>query len=253
VPELIRIDERYATAVTDVGDGPAVVLVHGTPLDAHAWDGLVPGLAGRHRVIAYDLRGHGSARACGLPASYEPLVDDLARLLDALEVERAHVVGHSFGGQVATAFALSRPQRVAALTVVCARSAPYPPFAAAADIIERDGIQSIASGALERWFTPEALARDDPAVAYARSRLTPEAAPTLATAFRLIARFDATGRLGTLRAPARYVAAEHDLVATPEDLRRAAGLAPRGAFLLEPATSHMLPVEHPERLARLPW
>lgn len=179
----VPIDSTYRPSITDVGQGPPVVLVHGTPLDAKAWDGLVPRLAARHRVIAYDLRGHGSARSCPLPGTYAPLIDDLALLLDELGLERAHVAGHSFGGQVAASFAVAHPERVEALTVVCPRSTPFPPFAAAAEAIERDGIRSVAASALARWFTPEALARDAPAVRYARSCLSPEAAPTLAAAF----------------------------------------------------------------------
>jgi 3-oxoadipate enol-lactonase len=249
----VRIDHSYSTKVTDSGEGPPLVLVHGTPLDAHAWDGLLPRVATSHRVITYDLRGHGSARSCDLPASYEPLVDDLAAVLDARGLERAHVVGHSFGGQVAAAFATSHPDCVSALTVICARTTPYPPFAAAADAIERDGIEAVARIALDRWFTPDALARDDPTVAYARSRLIPEAAGTLATAFRLIARCDLAERLAALPGRARFIAAGRDPVATPEELRHASALAPRGVLVLEPGAGHMLPIEHPERLASLTW
>lgn len=200
----------YGAAVIDSGEGTAVVLVHGTPLDARSWQWLAPLLATRHRVITYDLRGHGSARACALPSSYQPLADDLAQLLDVLALERAHVVGHSFGGQVAQAFAARHPERLTGLTVVCARSTPFPAFAAAADAIDSGGIEAVARSAMERWFTPEALAHDGTAVRYAGSRMTPEAAPTLAAALRLIADFDIGDRLATLPIPVRFVAAERD-------------------------------------------
>jgi pimeloyl-ACP methyl ester carboxylesterase len=174
-------------------------------------------------------------------------------VLNGLEIERAHVLGHSFGGQVAQVFATSHPERVEALTVLCARSTPYPPFAAAAAAIERDGIQVAAEGALKRWFAREAIERDDPAVRYSRSRLGPEATGTLVATFRLIAEFDIRDRLRTLEAPARFIAAERDTVATPGELARAARLAPKGEFILERSVGHMLPVEAPEQLARLSW
>jgi pimeloyl-ACP methyl ester carboxylesterase len=249
----VQIDASYATTVRDEGRGSAVVLVHGTPLDARSWDGLVPRLATRHRVVTYDLRGHGSASSCQVPGDYDRFVRDLVLLLDWLELERAHLVGHSFGGQVVEAFAGSHPDRVEALTVVCGRSTPYPPFAAAADAIERDGIEGAVEGALGRWFTPEAVARDDPAVRYARSCMTSEAAPALVATFRLIAGFDVGDRLAGLPAPARLIAAEHDVVATPEDSRQAARSAANGEFMLEPAAGHMLPLEFPERIARLAY
>lgn len=249
----MRIDSSYTTTVRDEGQGPAVVLVHGTPLDARSWDGLGRRLAGRHRVVTYDLRGHGSARSSAVPSDYGRLASDLALLLDKLEIARAHVVGHSFGGQVVQEFSAAHPERVEALTVVCARSTPYPPFAAAAATIEREGIAAAADAALARWFTPASVARDEPAVRYARSCLTPAAAPALAAAFRLIAEFDIGDRLSALEAPARFIAAERDAVATPEELREAARRARNGEFVLEPGAGHMLPVESPERLARLEW
>ena len=230
-----------------------MVLVHGTPLDAAAWSGLVPAVAAQHRVITYDLRGHGSERSVPLPDSYEALADDLAELLDGLAIERGHVVGHSFGGQVAQTFAARYPERLRALTVICSRSTPHPPFAAAADAIESNGIEAVADGALERWFTPAALASGAGAVEYARSRLTPDAAQTLAAAFRLIAAFDIGERLAGLGVPAGFVAAERDAVATPDEMRRAALIPPQASFVLEADVGHMLPVEQPERLAHLAW
>lgn len=95
------MDSSYTATVDDVGEGPAVVLLHGTPLDAQSWDGLAPALAGRRRVVRYDLRGHGTARSCPVPSDYGAFAGDLALVLNGLEIERAHVLGHSFGGQVA--------------------------------------------------------------------------------------------------------------------------------------------------------
>lgn len=243
----------YEPAVEDHGDGPAVVLIHGTPLDRRAWDGLIPDLAERHRVVAYDLRGHGSARSVPLPASYAVLADDLTRLLDACSIECAHVVGHSFGGQVAQAFAAAHPDRLSALTVICSRATPYPPFAATADIIEQSGIEAVAEPALRRWFTPDAVAADGPAVRYARSCMAPEAARTLVTAFRLIAGFDAGDALAALPVRARYIAAARDIVGSPQEMRQAAAGARHGEFHLEPDAGHMLPLEAPQRLTRLTW
>src|SRR5919109_826364 len=95
----------------------------------------------------------------------------------------------------------------------------YPPFAAAAATIDREGIAAAADAALARWFTPESVARDEPAVRYARSCLTPAAAPSLAAAFRLVAKFDIGDRLSALEAPARFIAAN----ATPSLPRRSCG------------------------------
>jgi pimeloyl-ACP methyl ester carboxylesterase len=81
-------DIGYRTEVRIDGNGPAAVLVHGTPLDLRAWDGLVELLSSDLSLVRYDLRGHGAARSKPLPASYDRLADDLRRLLDACRIRR---------------------------------------------------------------------------------------------------------------------------------------------------------------------
>jgi pimeloyl-ACP methyl ester carboxylesterase len=101
--------------VLDEGDGDAVLLLHGFP-DSHAlWRHQVPILTrAGFRVVAPDLRGFGDSDK---PADIDAYrvgksVSDLTRVLDALGLERAHVVGHDWGAGVAWAMALMAPQRV---------------------------------------------------------------------------------------------------------------------------------------------
>jgi 3-oxoadipate enol-lactonase len=108
-----------------LGAGPPVVLLHGGFGDRRMWDGQFRALAARHRVIRYDHRGFGRSPAPRGP--YSP-VADLLRLLDKLNVGRAHLVGNSLGGTLAIDFALEHPERVASLVVVAsaARGLPFP-------------------------------------------------------------------------------------------------------------------------------
>lgn len=80
------------------------------------WAPLVPGLAASHRVVAPDLRGFGESPQ---PGEAYADADDVARLLDALGVERATVVGASFGGRVALELASRHPDRIASLVLLC--------------------------------------------------------------------------------------------------------------------------------------
>jgi pimeloyl-ACP methyl ester carboxylesterase len=102
-------------SVLDEGEGPAVLLLHGFPDSAGLWRHQIPALkdAG-FRVVAPDLRGFGDSDK---PAEIEAYrishsVADLTHVLDALEIETTHVVGHDWGAGVAWAFALMAPQRV---------------------------------------------------------------------------------------------------------------------------------------------
>lgn len=91
------------------GQGDAVVLVHGFGLDQRVWEPQWSALAAHFDVIAYDLRGFGrSSLPDGAPYAHH---EDLRALLDALGVERTHLVGHSLGGGIAASFAVAYPQR----------------------------------------------------------------------------------------------------------------------------------------------
>ena len=247
----VAIDGDYETEVDQLGEGSAIVLIHGTPLDRQCWDPVAERLATGHRVIAYDLRAHGSAAGSSVPSSYAPLVSDLSRLLQALGVERAAIVGHSFGGQVAQWFAAQYPARTSALGIVCSRSFPYPPFAAAAAEIEAHGIEVAEEAALQRWFTAEELDQNGAGVRYTRSCFEHTLPEVFAAASRLVAEFDFRRVLPRIDLPVLSIAAERDPVATPEALREASGLLPRGEFQLATGAGHMLPVEDAEQLAGL--
>jgi pimeloyl-ACP methyl ester carboxylesterase len=227
-----------------------VVLVHGTPLDRHAWDPLVRELPDT-LCIAYDLRGHGAQAHVDLPADFAVLADDLERVLDAHGLARAHVVGHSFGGQVAAAFAVRHPARLRSVAIVCCRLEPYPPFARAADAIDAGGMAAIAQAAIARWFALEAIQRDDPGVRYARERLAAARPRTFAAALRLIAGFDGGSALAVAGVPVHIVAAERDTVGEPSGLRAMAAAIPAATFTLVEGARHMLPLEQPARLAAL--
>jgi pimeloyl-ACP methyl ester carboxylesterase len=226
-----------------------IVFVHGTPLDRRAWQGLVAELPGA-RCLTYDLRGHGAAADEDLPSGYDVLADDLAQVLDTHGLDRAHVVGHSFGGQVAAAFATRHAARAASATIVCCRLEPYPPFWEAADAISSGAMAAVAEAAIARWFTAEAVGRDEPGVRYARERFAAVRPSVLAAALRLIADFDGLPALAASGVPVRIVAAEHDVVGEPAGLRAAAS-ALGASFALAEGVGHMLPVERPAQLARL--
>ena len=100
------------------GQGPDLVLIHGLFSNiAFWWTQAAPLLAGRFRVTALDLRGHGFS---GMPATgyrASDLAGDILALMDHLEIDGAHLVGHSFGGAIALAGAMDWPDRVDRITL----------------------------------------------------------------------------------------------------------------------------------------
>ena len=121
----IRVGELTFDVVVEGPVGaPAVLLLHGFPQTSHSWRLVRPYLAG-YRVIAPDQRGYSpGARPLSSDDYRMPaLVGDALGLLDALEIEQAHVVGHDWGAAVSWQLAARHPSRVATLTAV---SVPHP-------------------------------------------------------------------------------------------------------------------------------
>jgi pimeloyl-ACP methyl ester carboxylesterase len=113
--------------VTDLGDGPAILFVHGFPDTAYTWRRQMKAVAAAgYRAIAPDMRGYGGSSAPVDPALYTPFhtVGDLVGLLDAIQVPQAIIVGHDWGANVAWNAAMMRPDRFKA--VFCL-AVPYSP------------------------------------------------------------------------------------------------------------------------------
>ena len=102
-----------------VGEGPDVVLLHGLLGNLAVWHlKLVPMLRREYRVTTYDLRGHG--RSDMPPTGYTTgdMAEDLHGLMDALEIEQAHLIGHSLGADISLHLALRYPDRAKSLALV---------------------------------------------------------------------------------------------------------------------------------------
>ena len=98
----------------DMGSGPAVVLVHGFTGDIErSWinTGVLANLSTDHRVLAFDLRGHGHSDKPHDPRAYDEIALDVIRLLDHTGVKRAHVVGYSLGGIIIAKLLTTHPER----------------------------------------------------------------------------------------------------------------------------------------------
>src|SRR2546423_7914486 len=124
MPTLKSADREVHYLVDDFTDRwtkpETIMLLHGNAESALAWYAWVPQLARRYRVGRPDRRGFGGSTPMprDFPWTLDILVEDHVRLLNALGLERIHVVGAKWGGTLARAFAARRPERTATLTVI---------------------------------------------------------------------------------------------------------------------------------------
>lgn len=100
------------------GEGAPLVLIHGSYMTIEGWGGLLPELAKNHKVIAFEMQGHGRTADIGRPLSYTAMADDIAKALKHLNIEKADIMGYSFGGSIAIELAITHPEVVDRLVVV---------------------------------------------------------------------------------------------------------------------------------------
>jgi len=142
----------------DEGSGPAVLLSHGYSATAQMWRGQVEALSATHRVLTWDLPGHGKSDSPDDVERYseEAVVADMLGLLDHCGVGRAVVGGLSLGGYVSLAFHLAHPQRVRSLVLFdtgpgykkdSAREGWNKSADARARAFERKGLEALGAGA----------------------------------------------------------------------------------------------------------
>jgi 3-oxoadipate enol-lactonase len=235
------------------GQGERVVLLHPVGLDLASWDAVAARLAGRFRILRVDLRGHGASPAVDPNMELGDYAWDVHRLVAELDFAPAAMVGLSFGGMVAQAFALDFPAVLSRLVVAgCPCTLPD----AARMALAARGLAAIEHGmasqieeTLQRWFTLDFIASGG-AEAIRRQLLDTDAA-AWNSAWRAISRIDTATRLHEIAIPTLCIAGELDPASPPAALaeitRRIAGA--RLAVL--PKTPHMMQVECPERLASI--
>ncbi len=208
------------------------------------WDRVAPELSLTHRVIRWDLPGHGGSAAdlIGPGAT----VGDLARLVlslaDSLGIERFAYAGVSLGGAVGLQLAVHHPQRVSSLAVICS-SAHFngsKPWEERAARVRSEGLDQLADGAGARWFTSGFTV---PELVQDHRDADPDAYAACCDA---LAAFDLRERLAEISAPTLLVAGREDPATPPAHLREIADAVPGAALVEIPGASHLAPAQCPE-------
>lgn len=243
-------------AVHDKGSGPPLVFLHGFPLDHTMWMPHLERLADRWRVIAPDLRGFGQSDVTEGVVGMEMFADDVARLLDALDVSEPIVLaGLSMGGYIAWQFWRRHSARLARLVLCDTRAACDTEEVARGRLqtAERALVQGagvIATPMVERLFAPVTLT-ERPELPAAIRKVILETSPLgIAAALRGMAqRPDVTSWLPEIKTPALVVCGEQDGISPPAEMRSIAAALPEGTYVEIAGAGHMAPLEQPAAFA----
>lgn len=240
------------------GSGPVVVLSHALGCELGMWDGVAAALKDRYTVLRHDHRGHGRSEAVPGPYSMEMLADDVAGLVEAHAAGPVHFVGLSMGGMTAQALAAKYPQLLKSITVANAAmyydEAARAMWAARVKTVLAQGMEAIADGALQRWFTPEFRADEAGGgaqrVAVLRERLVNTDAAAYAASCEAVAGIDFRASNGGIQCPALVIAGTRD-EATPVAMSEAIRNSIPGAQLQALPAAHLSAVEQPTAFAGL--
>lgn len=245
-----EIEVQGGTLAAQVaGDGPPVVLLHAGVGDSRMWDPVVDRLAGRYRLIRYDVRGYGNSPAPTAPFSK---LADLIAVLDYFGLDRADLVGCSMGGATAVDCALAYPDRVRTLTLLAPGLSGYewpddPEDVLAEQALANQDVDGLAGFILKIWGQGATDSQTDAVVA--------EQAQVAARAW-FSEEYEqseepAAERLGEIRQPTVVLIGDRDYPALVDVATLLAARIPGARRVDAPGVDHFVPLRAPELVSDL--
>src|SRR6266852_4716646 len=238
----------------EAGQGDPLVLIMGLGGDHLAWGFQFPAFAERYRVIAFDNRGAGQTDAPDDPYTTRMMAEDTVGLLDALGIERAHVLGVSMGGMIAQEIALGHPDRVRSLQLHCTLGRPDRYLQAQLDVgrIQRRALSredAMRAGYL--WlFAPATYDERPEFVEMILRNALANPYPMSLTGFErqcdAVQTHDALDRVAAIRCPTLISVADRDILVRPFLSRALAERIPGARFVQIEGAGHGYFWERPD-------
>jgi 3-oxoadipate enol-lactonase len=241
------------------GDAPALLLGSslGTTLEMWAPALATPAgsvLAGGHRIIRFDHRGHGRSPVPEGPYEIADLGRDVLALLDRLGLERVSYAGVSLAGMVGLWLAANAPERIDALVCICS-SAHLPPAQAwaerAASVRAAESVAAVADRVLERWFTPTYARSHPEVVEWIGATLRSSSPEGYAACCGAIERLDLRRELALITAPTLAVGAAEDAAIPPAHSEAIAASVVGARLEVLPHGAHLAAIECADEVAAL--
>jgi len=236
----------------EAGQGEPLMLVPGLSGQGSFWGPQVEAFKRDFRVIVHDHRGAGRSTHSQIKYSVEQMADDTLRLMDALGIESAHLVGHSTGGAIGQVIALDHRRRLRSLVLSATWAGPDPYFRrlfeARKDTLLAQGIEAYLRASVLVLAPPEWVSRNDAAIAELHRAQAASWPPREVVASRIdaIVAFDRRRRLGEMGVPTLVVVAQDDMVTPKFYSDELAKAIPGASYVVLEGGGHFAPQVLPE-------
>jgi 3-oxoadipate enol-lactonase len=230
-------------------DAEVLVLSNGVLMSTVSWAYQAPELSQHHRLLLYDCRGMWQSDHPPGPYSMELHAEDLAALLDALGIERAHIGGTSYGAEVSMVFALKYPERTASLIITSAVSELDPVLHGLAQVwayaAQNHDPELLFRSVYPLTFSASWIAANQTVLEQARERYNALDMDAFLELMQAFMRLDITAELHQIGAPALVVAGEEDLLKPRRYAEIIARELPRAELAIIPGAGHAAMWEKP--------
>jgi pimeloyl-ACP methyl ester carboxylesterase len=233
----------------EAGEGDPLIFIHGFPFNSSLWDAQLAAVPAGWKFIAPDLRGFGASEATGEPFSMDIFADDIAALLDHLELDQAVICGMSMGGYVALSLVMRQPDRVRALVLSATRASADSEEARRArlELAARarvQGPQPVIDAMLPHLLTAHTELKQPEVVAKVREMMEATPAQTLARSLEaMAARRDYTNELSSINVSTMVVRGEQDEMIPAADMELIARTVRGARHEVISFAGHMPPLE----------
>ena len=245
---MIKINdvELHVQIDGDASAGSTLVFANSLGTDLRLWDKIIPALAQDRRIIRFDKRGHGLSVCPPGPYQMDDLVNDAEALLDTLGVTACDFVGLSIGGMIGQGLAAKRPDLISRLVLSnsAAKMGDAMMWQTRMAAVESGGIEAIADGVMERWFSPQFRTFIEMQAWRAMLARTP--AEGYLGCCAAIAAADLAPSTKQLTLPTLGIAGRHDGASPPEVVKATIDLIAGAQFAVIEEAGHLPVVEQPE-------
>ena len=238
-----------------IGQGHPLVMIRGVGSNLDHWYDQVPALSEKYQLLVFDNRGIARSSDPGGPFSTRDMAADTTALMDAVGIEKAHVLGYSMGGMIAQEMALNDPQRVAGLILVATdcgislRIKAKPEASRLFSEMIRLGTDEAKAAAAGCLFAKQTVDRKPEVIQrYTEvSQRFPTSQKMLAKQWAAVTRHDACNRLQNISSPTLAVTGSEDVLIPPQNAALLAEKIPDAQMIAIDGGGHLFLIEQPRQ------